>query len=48
MDSQQHSQAQGLMEYAMIIIIVAVLIIVLVYVLGGSIGDLYSTIIETV
>jgi Flp pilus assembly pilin Flp len=48
MNSQQHLQAQGFAEYAMLLIIVAVLIVVLVYVLGGAIGDLYSNIIETV
>jgi|WetSurMetagenome_2_1015567.scaffolds.fasta_scaffold683421_2 Flp pilus assembly pilin Flp len=48
MDGHQYFLAQGLVEYAMILIIVAVLIVVLVYVLGGSIGDLYSNIIATV
>ena len=48
MNNRHYQRAQGLVEYAMILIIVAVLIVILVYVLGGAIGDMYSNIIATV
>ena len=41
-------KAQGLVEYALIFILVVVLVIILIYIFGGSVGSMYSNIIDTI
>lgn len=46
--SNKGEKAQGLIEYALILILVAVLVIILIYIFGGSVGSMYSNVIETI
>jgi pilus assembly protein Flp/PilA len=39
-------KGQGLVEYALIIVLVAIVVIVIVSLLGGSIGNVFSNIIS--
>ena len=41
-------KAQGLVEYALIFVLVVLLAIFLLYIFGGSVGTMYSNIIETI
>lgn len=41
-------RAQGLLEYALVIILVAILVIVMLALFGDSIGKLYSTAVGTI
>jgi pilus assembly protein Flp/PilA len=41
-------EAQGLVEYALIIVLVAVVVLVLVAVFGPSLGNMYSNIISSI
>jgi pilus assembly protein Flp/PilA len=41
-------EGQGLVEYALILIMVSVVLIVLLVVLGPGLGNIYSTIISAV
>ncbi|HZW03145.1 MAG TPA: pilus assembly protein [Anaerolineaceae bacterium] len=43
---QDQESGQGLVEYGMIIILVAILIIAVLVVLGQSIGDMYSSVVN--
>jgi len=43
---QEH--AQGLLEYALILVIVAVLVIAVVYIFGGGVGRMFSNVTETI
>ena len=44
-----HSQAaQGLMEYALIIILVAVIVLVVVAILGPGIGNMFSNVVSNI
>jgi pilus assembly protein Flp/PilA len=43
--AKQHGQ--GLVEYALILVLVAVVVIVILALLGPAIGDLVSSIMET-
>jgi len=45
---QDQAQGQGLLEYGMIIILVAILIIVIIAAFGNSVADLYSNIISNI
>lgn len=45
---QDLRRGQGLVEYGMIIILVAILIIVLLVAFGNSVGVLYSNIISNI
>lgn len=42
------SRGQGLVEYALLILLVALLLIVLLYVFGEGIGNFYSNIVANV
>ncbi len=42
---EQIEQAQGLVEYALILIIVVVIVVVVLFVLGNSIGSMYSNVV---
>ncbi len=41
---QSQAQGQGLVEYALIIALVAIVVIAILVILGPQIGDLFSTI----
>ncbi|MEN6299585.1 MAG: pilus assembly protein [Anaerolineaceae bacterium] len=41
-------RGQGLLEYAMIIILVAVLVIVVVYLIGPATGNMYSNVVKVI
>ncbi|MEN6409002.1 MAG: pilus assembly protein [Anaerolineaceae bacterium] len=41
-------RGQGILEYALIIVLVAVVVIVVVYLLGPAVGNMYSTIVKSV
>jgi pilus assembly protein Flp/PilA len=41
-------EGQGLVEYAMIIVMVAILVIVVLVLLGPAIGNMFSNIIQNV
>ncbi len=42
----KHERGQGLMEYALIMMLVAMVVILVLIVLGPTVGNLYSTAIE--
>jgi pilus assembly protein Flp/PilA len=39
-------KGQGLVEYALILVLVAVVVIIILAVLGPAVGNIFSTIIE--
>ena len=41
-----HEKGQGLVEYALVILLVGIVVVVLVTVLGPGIGNMYSSVIE--
>ena len=44
--SYVHEKGQGLVEYALILVLVAVVVIVILSLLGPAIGNVFSNIIE--
>jgi pilus assembly protein Flp/PilA len=44
----EREKGQGLLEYGLIIIIVAVLVIVLLFLLGDRLGLIYSNVVDIV
>lgn len=40
--AENHERGQGLMEYALILVLIAVVIVAILTVLGPQIGNLYS------
>ena len=40
-----NARGQGLVEYAMLIMLVALLLIILVAIFGGAVGNMYSNIV---
>ena len=40
--------AQGLVEYALILVLVAIVVIVILALLGPAIGDVFSTVLHSV
>lgn len=44
----KYEKAQGLVEYALIFVLVVLLAIFLLYIFGGSVGTMYSNIIGTI
>ena len=44
----QKEKGQGLVEYALILVLVAIVVIVIVSLLGGSIGNVFSNIISNI
>jgi pilus assembly protein Flp/PilA len=46
MDNFYKEHGQGLVEYALIMLLVAMAVIVILALLGPSIGNLYSNVIE--
>ena len=43
-----HEKGQGLVEYALILVLVAVVVIVILALLGPAIGNVFSNIIENI
>jgi pilus assembly protein Flp/PilA len=43
-----HQVGQGLLEYALIIAIVAVIVIVVLYLIGPAVGNMFSNIIPLI
>lgn len=43
---EHHAAGQGLVEYAMILVLVAVVVIVILSVLGAQIGNIFSSIVD--
>jgi pilus assembly protein Flp/PilA len=41
-------KGQGLVEYALILVLVAIVIIIILSVLGPAIGNVFSTIVATI
>jgi len=48
MDLYKFQSGQGIIEYAMILILVSIFVIVLIYMFGGGVGSLYSNIIKSI
>ncbi|MGB3700035.1 MAG: pilus assembly protein [Anaerolineales bacterium] len=48
MNTSNREQGQGLVEYALIMILVVIVVIVVLYLLGPAIGNLYSEIIQSI
>ena len=48
MPVRKNEEGQGLMEYALILVLVAVVIIVILALLGPAIGDMYSNIVNEI
>ena len=48
MEDCRREVGQGLLEYGLVIIIVAVLIIVLLFIFGNQVGSIYSNIINLI
>jgi pilus assembly protein Flp/PilA len=44
----RHQEGQGLLEYALIISIVAVIVIVVLYLIGPAVGNMFSNIIPLI
>lgn len=42
----QNGEGQGLVEYALILVLVAVIVIVVLVVLGPVVGNLFSNVVE--
>ena len=43
-----HEQAQGLVEYAMLLVFVALVVIVILAIMGPAIGNAYSHIVANI
>ncbi len=48
MRSERLFAGQGLIEYAMITVLIAVVVMIILLVLGPSIGNIYSTIVANI
>lgn len=48
MSIKMSNKGQGLVEYAMIIMLVAIIVIVVVALLGPAVGNMYSTIVPRI
>ena len=42
---QNHLRAQGLLEYALILVLVAIVVLVILAVMGPAVGNMYSNVI---
>ncbi len=40
----QHEEGQGLVEYALILVLVAIVVIAILLILGPTIGNIFSTV----
>lgn len=48
MSLSEHQSGQGLVEYALVIIMVAILVIVILVFLGPAVGDLFSNVVSNI
>jgi pilus assembly protein Flp/PilA len=48
MSLSEHQSGQGLVEYALVIIMVAILVIVILVFLGPVVGDLFSNVVSDI
>jgi pilus assembly protein Flp/PilA len=48
MEGQKTSLGQSLLEYALILILVAIVVLIIIYLFGPALGNIYSNIIETI
>lgn len=48
MDYLSREQGQGLLEYGLVIVIVAVMIIVLLFLFGSQVGVMFSNIVRMI
>jgi pilus assembly protein Flp/PilA len=46
MDENNREPGQGLVEYAFVMLLVAIVVIVVLALLGPSIGNLYSSVVQ--
>jgi pilus assembly protein Flp/PilA len=47
LNDEQSQEGQGLVEYALILVMVAVVVLVIAAVLGPGIGNIYSNLVAT-
>ncbi len=43
-----HEEGQGLLEYGLILVLVAVIVVAIVLVFGQFVGNLYSTVVSSI
>lgn len=43
-----HPKGQGLVEYALLIVLVAILVIVILALFGGAVGNIFSNIVANI
>ena len=48
MNSIRNEKGQSLLEYGLIIILVAIIVIIVIYLFGPALGNLYSNIIQSI
>ncbi len=48
MNYSEMEKGQSLLEYALIMILVAIIVIIVIYLFGPAIGNLYSNIIQSI
>jgi len=48
MESATANPGQSLLEYALIIILVAIVVLIILYLFGPALGNLYSNIIQSI
>lgn len=48
MNTKQREKGQGLVEYALIFALVVLVVVVLLWLFGDQLGQIYSSIIETI
>ncbi len=48
MQTRQTSAGQGLVEYALILALVAIIVLVVVALLGPAVGNMYSTVVSQI
>jgi len=48
MFKKMQKRGQGLVEYALILVLVAIVIIIILAVLGPAIGNIFSTIVSSI
>lgn len=48
MTRHKSEKGQSLLEYGLIIILVAIVVLIIIYLLGPAIGNLYSNIIQSI
>ena len=48
MNTSKKEKGQSLLEYGLIIILVAIIVIIVIYLFGPAIGNMYSNIIQSI